>query len=535
MHDSPRSTTLTCLALLSICLTTFSSCRSNAASATSRRPPNILLFLVDDMGVADCSLPFLFHFDEYGARGKAIEMANAGRYRTPVLERLARGGMRFTSAHASTVCTPTRVSLMTGLQPARHHVTTWTHPESPRDTGNNEVQRLKSPDWSMAGLEAGQPTLAALLRGVGYRTLHVGKAHFGPNDSFGGDPRHLGFDVNVAGHGAGGPGSYLGRYDFSAAWRGGGRMWDVPGLERYHGDDVFLTEALTREMGKAIDEALRSKQPFFAYMAHYAVHAPFEVDERFAGNYPELHGASKQKELAFATMVEGMDRSLGDLLALLEARGVAEETLVVFYSDNGSDGPANLPLRGKKGTRFEGGCRVPLVIAWAKPDPQHPMQRAISIEPNSLEDDMVGAEDVFATLASIAGAKFAHQVDGHDLSPYLRGTPGVHRPQERLVHFPHGHNDDHFTTYRQGAFKLIYQYGPRRWELYDLEHDLGEATNLLSSAPSRALQLARTMRQRLEDCGAQMPVQVATGAAEWPDTTALEALLRPTETRPRAR
>lgn len=533
MHHSLRSTSLAGLVVLCVGISAcsmFSACSSNTTTASSGRKPNLLLFLVDDMGIADCSLSFLFD-----AQGRAIEMANSGRYRTPALERLARAGMRFTNAHASTVCTPTRVSLMTGLQPARHHVTTWTHPESPRDTGSNEVLRLESPDWRMAGLEAEQATLADLLRAVGYRTLHVGKAHFGPNDSFGGDPRRLGFDVNVAGHGAGGPGSYLGRHDFSAAWRQGGHMWDVPGLEAYHGEDIFLTEALTREMSRAIDEALSSKQPFFAYMAHYAVHAPFEVDERFAAHYPELRGASKQKELAFATMVEGMDRSLGDLLALLEARGVAEETLVVFYSDNGSDGPANLPLRGKKGTRHEGGCRVPLVIAWAKPDAQHPMQRALSIAPRSLEDDTVGPEDVFATLASIAGAKVTHSIDGHDLSPYLRGTQGVHRPQERLVHFPHGHNDDHFTTYREGGFKLVYQYGPRTWELYDLARDLGETTNLLRSDPHRALALARTMRQRLEDCGAQMPVQVATGTAEWPDTTALEALLPLTGSRPRGR
>jgi arylsulfatase A-like enzyme len=478
--------------------------------------PNILFFLVDDMGATDTSEPFVF--DD---AGRPQEAPLNDRYRTPHLEDLAGRGMKFTQAYACSVCTPTRVSLMTGMNAARHRVTTWTHPDLPQDTGSNQEPHLRSPAWRQAGIDETDVTLPRLLREAGYRTIHAGKAHFGPNGTFGGDPRDLGFDLNIAGHGAGGPGSYLATHDFSAAWRGGGHMWDVPGLEHYHGQDVFLTEALTREMGAAIGQAVADGRPFFAYMAHYAVHAPFEVDARFAAHYPDLEG----HDLAFATMVEGMDRSLGDLLRRLDEFGVAEETLIVFFSDNGSDGPPNLPLRGKKGMRHEGGIRVPLVIGWAKPAPDHPLQRRLPIRPGSVEDDLVVCEDLFPTVAAVAGVTLGHRVDGQDLSPYLRGIPGTHRPQQWLMHFPHGHNHDHFTVYRQGPWKLIHSYGPKAWELYQLSADLGERRDLVESRPELARALAGEMVKALESHGAQLPVDAETGAPVGPDVAALDALV----------
>ena len=266
---------------------------------------------------------------------------------------------------------------------------------------------------------------------------------------------------------------------------------------------------------------MKERRPFFAYMSHYAVHAPFELDERFAAHYPELQG--QKKALHFATMVEGMDKSLGDLLAHLEELGVAEETLVVFFSDNGSDGPLNAPLRGKKGMRYEGGLRVPLVVAWAKPNPEHPLQKRLTIPANSREDDVVVCEDLFATVAAAAGLELEHAVDGKDLSPYLRGIPGTHRSPRHLVHFPHGHNHDHFTAYREGPFKLIYSYGPREWELFDLSQDLSEEHDLVASRPTLALRLARYMTRMLQRYDAQMPIAKASGEAEWPDLSGLEA------------
>ena len=283
------------------------------------------------------------------------------------MEKLARNGRLFTQAYAYSVCSPTRISLMTGQAAPRHGVTTWTHPKrSNIDTGRVQTKKIKSPsDWTIRGLDLSLPLLPRILKDSGYKTLFAGKAHFGPDDTPAGNPINLGFDVNIGGYGGGGPGSYHGKYKYSAAWRSrNNHDWDVPGLEKYHETEVFLTEAITLEMKKAITDSIRGKKPFFSYKSHYAVHAPYEVDDRFKANYPQLKGHA----LAFATLVEGMDKSLGDLVRHLEESGVAEETLIIFFSDNGSTFHANAPYRDKKGSRHEGGLRVPLIVSWAKPN-----------------------------------------------------------------------------------------------------------------------------------------------------------------------
>lgn len=479
--------------------------------------PNILFFLVDDMGMTDTSVPFI-----YDAEGKPVKAPLNARYRTPNMERLASQGRKFTNARACSVCTPTRVSLMTGLDASRLHITTWTHPQRSEDTGAINTPAISGPPWRVGGLDLSLPALPKLFASSGYRTIHCGKAHFGPNDAPAGDPENLGFQVNIGGHGAGGPGSYWGSKNFSAAWRQGGNDWDVPGLDKYHGKDVFLTEALTREMSVAIDDAVGGKQPFFAYMAHYAVHAPFEADERFTANYPDLKGA----DLAFATLVEGMDKSLGDLLDHLEKTGEASRTLVVFYSDNGSDGPPNLPLRGKKGTRFEGGTRVPLIVAWAKPDADEPMQKALPIPRGSVDDDLITPADFLPTLASAAGIPVPAKLDGFDLTADFKGTPGTHRPQQFLLHFPHGrHNNTLFTTWTDGDWKLIYQYAERDWQLVNTAFDIGEKNNLVNEKPDLALAMAKGMIAVLDKRQVQYPIDRKTGQPLKPDLTPLKRAL----------
>src|SRR5512139_1111617 len=155
--------------------------------------------------------------------------------------------------------------------------------------------------------------LPALLHAAGYRTIHVGKAHFGAQDTPGEDPLNLGFEVNIAGHAAGGPGSYWGEKQFSAAWRTKppDHIWDVPGLEAYHGKPIYLTEALTQEAVKAMQKAVADHRPFYLYMSHYAIHAPWEKDERFYQKY--IDQGLTPFEATFASMIEGMDKSLGDL------------------------------------------------------------------------------------------------------------------------------------------------------------------------------------------------------------------------------
>ena len=492
---------------------------AGSATAADKTRPNILFFLVDDMGTTDTSVRFLESPD-----GKPIEAPLNTRYRTPNMERLANQGRMFTNAHAYSVCTPTRASLISGQEAPRLHITTWTHPQQVNDTGKIEKNGLASPPWRMEGLDISSPTLPRLLSQSGYRTIHCGKAHFGPTATPAGNPKNLGFEINIGGCGIGGPGSYWGTKNFSSAWRGGGNGWDVPGLEKYHGKDVFLTEALTRELCSTLEATVKEDKPFFAYMAHYAVHAPFEADARFTANYPELKG----DDLAFATLVEGMDKSLGDLLDQLEKLGVAENTLVIFYSDNGSDGPLNLPLRGKKGTRFEGGSRVPMIAAWAKPNPDNALQKSLPIAPRSRCKSLVVPADFLPTVLSVTGTPPPGNaiIDGRDFSPALRGESTEKPAKGFLVHFPHGrHNNELFTTWTEGSHKLIYQYESRDWQLFDTHADISEENDLARSNPKLALELAKHMLAHMESIGAQHPVQTPAGTPVKPDLKPLELLL----------
>ena len=467
-------------------------------SAPAADHPNLLVFLVDDMGWQDTSLPFL-----HDADGKPVKTDLNRRYRTPNMEAMAARGMEFTRAYAHPVCTPSRVSLMTGKNAARHRVTNWTSPDG-SENGDNDVPNLRSPDgWLRTGIASDEKTLPALLHDAGYFTIHCGKAHFGSKGAFGADPKHLGFDVNIAGNEIGHPASYFAKQNFGKGSN------HVTGLEKWHGSDEFLTDALTKEMCGAIETAAKGDKPFFAYMAHYAVHAPFMEDPRFAAHYPDL----PPQQRAYATLIEGMDQSLGEIMAKLDELGIAENTFVVFMSDNGGDAPipnnnedpivsGNAPLRGKKGMRYEGGIREPMIAAWAKPDANNPLQKELPVKAASSTDDLVQIADLFPTLLGMAGAKDIPNFDGHDLRPYLKGDASYHRPQWLVTHFPHGHNNDHFSIYHEGSWKFIHNYGDDSLELYDLSKDLAESHNLAAEQPERAAAMSKELERRLDEYGA---------------------------------
>lgn len=452
--------------------------------------PNIVFFVVDDMGSQDTSEPF-----QLDGAGNDVASVLNGRFRTPNMEALAANGMKFTHAYAMPVCTPTRCSLMSGQNSARHHVTNWTSPTYNVETGYNTSPSHNSPlNWRRTGLDVSPGTLPSILSAAGYRSIHAGKAHFG-NDLLNKDPIDVGFDVNIGGSSIGRPGSYTGNYG-----QGGSRP--VPSLSEYHNTGTFLTEALTLEMNKAIETSVSDGVPFFAYMSHYAVHSPFQADSRFTSNYPTLSGNS----LAFATLIEGMDKSLGDLVAKVNGLGVGEDTLVIFVSDNGSDSPSgSAPLRGGKATKYEGGSRVPMITAWASANSSNPFQAALDIPPNTYEDDIVACFDLFPTILSIANVSHSNTIDGYDLSPYFKADPGTHRPQELLIHFPHDHSSDYFTFFREGPYKLIYNFVPNTYELYNVVTDIGETTNLATGDPDRVMGMARKMAQELSSHGAQWP------------------------------
>lgn len=477
-----------------------------------KKRPNIVLFLVDDMGWQDTSVPFHFQVTAFNRR-----------YHTPHMEQLAKSGMKFTQAYACSVCSPTRVSLMTGLNAARHRVTNWTL----RKNASNDRRhaKLDFPKWNVNGLSP-EPgiertvhvkALPAFLRKAGYRTIHAGKAHFGAIGTAGSDPENIGFDVNIAGHAAGGPGSFLGTQNFSAVWRKGDRVWDVPDLEAYHGKEIFLTEALTIEANKAVDQAVADGKPFFLYMAHYAVHVPFAVDSRFYTKYRE--GGLDHTEAMYAAMVEGMDKSLGDIRANIERHGLTENTIVLFMSDNGGlsahgrggkPHTHNKPLSSGKGSAHEGGVRVPMIVSWPG-----------VTKPGSVCDQPVIIEDFFPTILEMGGVSQVEQIggvlDGRSFTELLRGKHDPSRTQRPLIwHFPNnwgpkGPGIGPSSAIRLGDWKLIYYHETQSYELFQLVDDLGEQTNLAQQNPEIRDRLAGHLAEYLVSVQAQMPIDKATG------------------------
>ncbi len=465
--------------------------------------PNVVFFLVDDMGWQDTSVPFLYDDD-----GNPVVTPLNRRYRTPAMEEIAAAGMKFTNAYSMPVCTPSRVCWLTGKNSVRHHVTNWTHPQG-IETTQNQIASHRSPaEWRRSGLPQDAVVLPRMLQEAGYRTIHAGKAHFGASE-YARDPRNIGFDVNIAGSEIGHPGSFSGDFGQSS-------NRPVSGMEAYHDSGIHLTDATTIETMKAIGHAVRDEMPFFAYVAHYAVHSPFEIDRRFAGNYPDLSG----NLLGYATLLEGMDKSLGDLVAHLHALGVAENTLIVFMSDNGGDAPernvndSNAPLRHKKGSKYEGGVRVPMLVAWAARNPENPHQQALPVPAGSRVDDIVAIFDLFPTLAAVAGIDVPEGIDGHNLTPYLRGEAGTHRPQELLIHYPHDHRSQYFTILRQDRWKLIHSHAPRGFELFDLGRDLSETENLADAEPERVRAMAARAVELIEEAGGQWPVLADDGSED---------------------
>jgi arylsulfatase A-like enzyme len=395
--------------------------------------PNIVIFLVDDMGVMDTSVPFLT--DENGA---AKKYPLNEFYRTPNMERLSARGVRFSNFCAMSVCSPTRISIMTGQNAARHRTTNWINPASDNRGPSGP------PDWNWRGMTKDTVALPRILQADGYRTIHVGKGHFGPRDFEGADPRTIGFDINIAGGAMGQPGSYYGMQNYGNA---GGAVKQaspnaVPGLEKYHGTETFLTDALALEAKSHVADAVKADKPFFLYFASYAVHAPFNSDPRFAPHYA-ASGKPPQAQ-AFATLVEGMDKALGDLLDHLEKLGVAENTLIFFLGDNGSDAPmaapgakgvgdgqklgahivsSAAPLRGKKGSHYEGGVRVPFIAAWVKPDAANAFQQRLPISIGAIQTQQAAVYDMFPTILALTGkpAPANHTVDGARLDTLLTG------------------------------------------------------------------------------------------------------------------
>ena len=501
------------------------------AAAQTTKNPNIILFLVDDMGWQETSVPFY----------KDTTALNH-RYRTPNMERMAKMGVKFTQAFASAISSPSRCSLMTGMNPARHRVTNWTHQYGSTNDAANSV--LTMPDWNYNGLQPDTVTsvhdrtntalataLPQLLKDHGYYTIHCGKAHWGAIGTAGENPLAFGFDVNIAGGANGSPASYLAQDNY------GSGLSHVPGLEEYYAKGTFLTDALTQEALKAMAVPIAANRPFYLYMSHYAIHTPYNPDSRFVSNYRQADGQGvydeqlqanlNEQEINHAALVEGMDESLGKIMDFLEAQPeVAKNTILIFMSDNGGQGVGvrqgranydqSYPHRGGKGSAYEGGVHEPMMVYWPG-----------VTEGGTENANRVGIEDFFPTILEMAGAsdyQCSQTVDGKSFVDLIR-NPQLSREKTLIWHYPNiwGESQDKAEGYNaysaimKGDYHLIYFWENQERRLYNVKEDVGERNNLAKSMPELTKSLAQELTDSLISFGAQRPKLKSTGKlVPWP-------------------
>jgi arylsulfatase A-like enzyme len=438
----------------------FAACALLAAPAAFAQPaakPNIVFVLVDDMGWTDL-----------GCFGSKF-------YETPNIDRLATQGMRFTDAYsACTVCSPSRASVMTGQYPARLHITDWI------EGHKRPFARLSVPDWTMR-LAPEIPNLARVLKSAGYATASIGKWHLGDEACY---PDKQGFDVNLGGYNRGQPPSYFSPYKIPT-------LPDGPAGE-------FLTDREAAEAA-AFMEANRDR-PFFLYLPHYAVHTPIQSKPSVVEKYKAKQDKdAPHRNPGYAALVESVDDAMGVLLRKLEALKLADRTIIVFTSDNGGliGCTSNAPLRVGKGSAYEGGVRVPLIVRW-------PGVTA----PGSICHTPVISADYFPTLLAMAGASApaSHPVDGESLAPLLRQSGALTR-DAIYWHYPHYHpgGATPYGAIRAGDFRLVEFYEDSRAELYNLKDDLGETRDLAAAMPEKAAALRQKLRDWRQRVGAQMP------------------------------
>jgi arylsulfatase A len=373
--------------------------------------PNFILINVDDLGWSDLAC--------FGSKF----------YETPHIDGLAADGMRFTDAYAAcAVCSPTRAALMTGRYPARLGVTDWIRA---RFQGGKIPPDKKNPSGWVGGkgsrvlcpanalwMESSELTIAELLKSAGYRTCHIGKWHLGAEDWY---PEKQGFDENYGGCDYGQPPSY--HDPFSNRKLAG--IHGLPGREK----GQYLTD---READEALGFIGRNKdRPFFLYFANYAVHTPIQAKQSLLKKYKQkaTQVRGRQRNAAYATMVESVDQAVGRIRAKLEELKISGNTVIIFTSDNGGLlGPTdNTPLRSGKGYPYEGGVRVPLIVHW----PGITRAKSVSAVP-------VSSIDYFPTICQAAGIKppAGLVIDGVNLMPVLKGGDSLDR-EDIFWHFPH--------------------------------------------------------------------------------------------------
>jgi arylsulfatase A len=446
------------------------------------RRPNIVLILADDLGWSDLGC--------YGA----------DLHETPHLDRLAQQGVRFTQAYAMSVCSPTRAMLLTGKHAARLGITIWSEGSLVGPANRKLLQAESRHD-----LPHTETTLATRLQAAGYLTALVGKWHLGDANHF---PETHGFDINIGGTHWGAPQTFW--WPYRGAGRFGAQFRYVPHLE-FGKPGEYLTDRLTDEALRVIDRA--GEKPFFLYLAHHAPHTPIEAKPDDVAHFQaKLRPGLNHQNPVYAAMVKNLDQNVGRVRAHLAQRRLLDNTIVVFASDNGGytgvdrrSGQAapvtsNAPLRSGKGSLYEGGIRVPLLVRWP------------GVTPEGSECSMpVTLADLCPTLVA-AGAPDSVRAtgpegfDGVDLTAVLK-SPGTKLDRDALFfHYPHYYETTTpVSVIRQGDWKLLEYFEDGRRELYDLQADPTERHNLAEAEPARARELQRRLERWRKDVGARMP------------------------------
>lgn len=454
--------------LLLICIAALVVCGDLRAEQ-----PNVLFIYLDDFGWRDS-----------GFMGSDF-------YETPNLDRLAQGGMVFTNAYScASNCAPARAALLSGQYGPRHKV----YNVGTRPRGKTQFRRLEH----VAGADVLDPkirTWAHQIQAAGYRTGTFGKWHLSK------DPLPYGFDVNIGGTGSGGPPK--GYYPPHGK---------VPGLAEAAADE-YLTDRLSEEVISFIDE--NQDRPWFAYLTHFAVHTPLHAKKELLDKYRDKASGSLHQHIEMATMIQAVDDGVGRIVEKLDELGLTDNTVIVFYSDNGGYGPATDmdPLKGYKGTYYEGGIRVPFFVNWPG-----------KVSAGTKNAEPIIGVDLYPTFCAITEAELpkGQVLDGESLLPIFAGD--VESLEERALfwHFPaylqsyaqvwDEQRDPLFrsrpcSVIRKGHWKLHHYLEQNELELYNLEDDLGESKNLAEDHPEIASQLFELLDEWRDGTGADVPTE----------------------------
>jgi len=454
----------------------------NGCSTNQEKHPNIVFFLVDDLGYSDVGC--------YGS----------DYYQTPNIDKLTEEGMRFTNAYAaSCVCSPTRASILSGKYPGRSHITMAIPIKGYARIKGGEGTPLKDADYTM-NMPLEEITIAEALKNAGYATASIGKWHVCEDSAY--FPEYQGFDMNVGGSGRGHSANYF--YPYDGKWR----MAEGHPLIEWNtlpdGEPgEYLTDRLTEEGLNFMEN--NKNRPFFLYLSHYAVHTPIQAKENLISKYSGIEPDSIKGHVhpKYAAMIESVDQSMEAVVKKLEELKLTENTIIVFTSDNGGHGrwTSNYPLRGNKGNFYEGGIRVPLIFKWPG-----------KIASSTISEIPVISTDFYSTLLDMAGLplKPEQHKDGVSLWPLLKGSPSLER-DAIYWHFPNYIGTGHpnpatpCSVIRSGEWKLIERFESGECELYNLQLDLAEKNDLADEMPEKVEELKKMLAKWRKDVNAQMP------------------------------